>query len=135
MIVSRERAIITGPADVGNHLRKLLQKEDNLSREREHFWIIILNTRNRIRFVELVSLGTMNASLVHPREVYRRAIKSGASALIIGHNHPSGNCEPSEDDISLTKRLMEAGKIIGIEILDHIIIGNTTLSFKEKGLL
>jgi len=135
MIVSRERAIITGPADVGNHLRKLLQKEDNLSREREHFWIIILNTRNRIRFVELVSLGTMNASLVHPREVYRRAIKSGASALIIGHNHPSGNCEPSEDDISLTRRLMEAGKIIGIEILDHIIIGNTTLSFKEKGLL
>jgi DNA repair protein RadC len=135
MIVSRERAIITGPADVGNHLRKLLQKEDSLSREREHFWIIILNTRNRIRFVELVSLGTMNASLVHPREVYRRAIKSGASALIIGHNHPSGNCEPSEDDISLTRRLMEAGKIIGIEILDHIIIGNTTLSFKEKGLL
>ena len=135
MIVSRERAIITGPADVGNHLRKLLQKEDSLSREREHFWIIILNTRNRIRFVELVSLGTMNASLVHPREVYRRAIKSGASALIIGHNHPSGDCEPSEDDISLTRRLMEAGKIIGIEILDHIIIGNTTLSFKEKGLL
>ena len=135
MIVSRERAIITGPADVGNHLRKLLQKEDSLSREREHFWIIILNTRNRIRFVELVSLGTMNASLVHPREVYRRAIKSGASALIIGHNHPSGDCEPSEDDISLTRKLMEAGKIIGIEILDHIIIGNTTLSFKEKGLL
>jgi DNA repair protein RadC len=135
MIVSREQAIMKGPEDVGNHLRKLLKKEDSLSREREHFWIIILNTRNRIRFVELVSLGTLNASLVHPREVYRRAIKAGASALIIGHSHPSGDCEPSEDDISLTKRLMEAGKIIGIEILDHIIIGTTTLSFKEKGLL
>lgn len=135
MIVSREQAVINGPADVGNHLRKLLRKEDCLSREREHFWIIILNTRNRIRFVELVSLGTLNASLVHPREVYRRAIKSGASALIIGHSHPSGDCEPSEDDISLTKRLVEAGKIIGIEILDHIIVGNNTLSFKEKGLL
>ena len=123
------------PADVGHHLRKLLKKEDRLSREKEHFWIIILNTRNRIRFVELVSLGTMNSSLVHPREVYRRAIKGGASALIIAHSHPSGDCEPSEDDITLTRRLMEAGKIIGIEILDHIIIGNTTLSFKEKGLL
>jgi DNA repair protein RadC len=135
MIVSREQAIIKGPEDVGKHLRKLLRKEDALSREREHFWIIILNTRNRIRFVELVSLGTLNASLVHPREVYRRAIKAGASALIIGHSHPSGECEPSEEDISLTKRLVEAGKIIGIEILDHIIIGSTTLSFKEKGLL
>ena len=135
MIVSREQAAIKGPADVGNHLRKLLRKEDMLSREREHFWIIILNTRNRIRFVELVSLGTLNATLVHPREVYRRAIKAGASALIIGHSHPSGDCEPSEDDISLTRRLVEAGKIIGIEILDHIIIGTTTLSFKEKGLM
>jgi DNA repair protein RadC len=135
MIISRERATIKCPADVGHHLRKLLKKEDRLSREREHFWVIILNTRNRIRFVELVSLGTMNSSLVHPREVYRRAIKGGASALIIGHSHPSGDCEPSEDDITLTRRLMEAGKIIGIEILDHIIIGNTTLSFKEKGLL
>ena len=85
--------------------------------------------------MELVSLGTLNASLVHPREVYRRAIKAGASALIIGHSHPSGDCEPSEDDVSLTRRLVEAGKIIGIEILDHIIVGNTTLSFKEKGLL
>jgi DNA repair protein RadC len=135
MIVSRERAVINGPADVGNHLRKLLRKEDSLSREREHFWIIILNTKHRIRFVELVSLGTLNASLVHPREVYRRAIKSGASALVVAHSHPSGDCEPSNEDIILTRRLMEAGKIIGIEILDHIIIGKTTLSFKEKGLL
>ena len=63
------------------------------------------------------------------------SIKAGASALIIGHSHPSGDCEPSEDDISLTRRLVEAGKIIGIEILDHIIIGTTTLSFKEKGLI
>jgi DNA repair protein RadC len=135
LIVSRERAIIKGPADVGQHLKKILAKEDSLSREKEHFWVIILNTRNRIRFVELVSLGTMNASLVHPREVYRRAIKRSASALIIGHWHPSGDCEPSEDDIGLTRRLVDAGKIIGIEILDHVIIGNATLSFKEKGLI
>ncbi len=135
MIVSRERATIKGPADVGHHLRKLLRKEDSLSREREHFWVIILNTRNRIRFVELVSLGTLNASLVHPREVFRRAIKAGASSLILAHSHPSGDTEPSNDDITLTRRLSEAGKIIGIDVLDHIIIGKTTLSMKEKGLL
>ena len=106
MIVSRERATIKGPADVGHHLRKLLRKEDSLSREREHFWVIILNTRNRIRFVELVSLGTLNASLVHPREVFRRAIKAGASSLILAHSHPSGDTEPSDDDITLTRRLL-----------------------------
>lgn len=135
MIVSRERAVVKSPADVGKHLKKLLAREDPVSRDREHFWVIVLNTRNRIKLVELVSLGTLNASLVHPREVYRRAIKSGASALIIGHNHPSGDCEPSEDDIGLTKRLVEAGQLVGIEILDHVIIGNATLSFKEKGLI
>ena len=127
--------MVKSPADVGKHLKKLLAREDPVSRDREHFWVIVLNTRNRIKLVELVSLGTLNASLVHPREVYRRAIKSGASALIIGHNHPLGDCEPSEDDIGLTKRLVEAGQLVGIEILDHVIIGNATLSFKEKGLI
>jgi DNA repair protein RadC len=135
MIVSRERAAITGPADVGKHLRKLLGKEDSISREKEHFWVIVLNTRNRIRFVELVSLGTLNSSLVHPREVFRRAIKAGASSLILAHNHPSGDTEPSEEDISLTRKLSEAGKIISIEVLDHIIVGNATLSMREKGIL
>jgi DNA repair protein RadC len=136
MIVSRERAAITGPADLGKHLRKLLDKEDLVSSEKEHFWIIILNTRNRIKFVELVSLGTLHATLVHPREVFRRAIRAGASSLILAHNHPSGDCSPSDDDTTLTRRLTEAGRIIGIEVIDHIIIGgNTTLSFKEKGLL
>jgi DNA repair protein RadC len=135
MIVSRERAAISGPADVAKHLRKLLNKEDSISRDKEHFWVIVLNTRNRIKFVELVSLGTLNSSLVHAREVYRRAIKAGASSLILAHSHPSGDSEPSEADISLTRQLFEAGRIIGIDVVDHIIIGHNTLSMKEKGLL
>jgi len=135
MIVSRERTAIIGPADVGKHLRKLLNKEDSIGKDQEHFWVIILNTRNRIKFVELVSLGTLHATLVHPREVFRRAIRAGASSLILAHNHPSGDTKPSDDDITLTRRLSEVGRLIGIEVLDHIIIGNTTLSFKEKGLL
>jgi DNA repair protein RadC len=135
MIVSREKAEVSTPAAAEDLLRKLLNKEDHISREREHFWVITVDTRNKVRFVELVSIGTMNCSVVHPREVFRRAIKRGAASLILGHNHPSGNPEPSQEDLEITKRLVEAGKIIGIAVLDHVVIGTNGYSFKEKGLI
>jgi DNA repair protein RadC len=135
MIVSREKTELKQPADVALHLRKILNKEDRLSREREHFWVIALNTVNKVKFVELVSLGTLNSSQVHPREVFRRAIIFGAFSIIIGHNHPSGNCQPSAEDVNLTKQLKEAGRIVGIQVLDHVIIGEENFSFKEKGFL
>lgn len=135
MIVSREKAELKGPADVADHLRKILYKEDSLSREREHFWVITLSTNNKVKFVELVSLGTLNSSFAHPREVFRRAIKYGACSIIVGHNHPSGSCRPSAEDVALTKKLQEVGSIVGIEVLDHIIIGLTAFSFKEDGLI
>lgn len=135
MIVSKEKAELKSPSDVAEHLRKILNKEDSLSREREHFWVITLSTSNKVKFVELVSLGTLNSSLVHPREVFRRAIKFGACSIIIGHNHPSGCCKPSGEDLALTKQLKEVGSVVGIEVLDHIIIGDTALSFKEEGLI
>lgn len=135
MIISRERAELSTPHAVAGLLKKILRKEDCLSRDKEHFWVITVNTRNRVRFVELVSLGTMNASLVHPREIFRRAIIRGASSIILGHNHPSGNTEPSEEDLRITRRIVDAGKVIGIEVLDHVIIGLTDYSFKEKGLI
>ncbi len=101
---------------------------------KEHFYIIPLNSRNCS--ITEVSIGSLNASVVHPREVFAEAIKHSAAAVIFAHNHPSGDTEPSEEDIETTKRLVEAGKIIGIEVLDHIIVaGNKFLSFKEKGLL
>jgi len=135
MIVSREKVELSNPTAVGGHLRQILNKEDGLSREREHFWVITLSTSNKVKFVELVSLGTLNASLVHPREVFRRAIKGGACSIIVGHNHPSGNCTPSQEDIKLTNQLKEAGDIIGISVLDHVVIGDRTFSFKEEGLI
>jgi DNA repair protein RadC len=135
VIVSKEKAELKGPADVAEHLRKILNKEDRLSREREHFWVITLSTSNKVKFVELVSLGTLNSSLAHPREVFRRAIIVGACAIIVGHNHPSGNCKPSTEDVALTRQLKEVGGIVGIEVLDHIILGDTALSFKEEGLM
>jgi len=101
---------------------------------KEHFYIIVLNSRNWS--VAEVSIGSLNASIVHPREVFAEAIKNKAASVIFVHNHPSGDPEPSEGDLVTTKRLVEAGKILEIEVVDHIIITKTGfISFKEKNLL
>lgn len=104
--------------------------------DREHFKALLLNTKNAVLGIEDISIGTLNSSMVHPREVFKNAIKKNAYSVLLGHNHPSGDCTPSEEDIEITKRLVEAGKIIGIQVLDHIIIGDKIYySFKENGLL
>ena len=103
---------------------------------KEHFKLILLNPRNKIIGISTISIGTLNASLVHPREVFKDAIMHTAASVVLAHNHPSGDPEPSEDDITITKRLIEAGKILGVEVIDHIIVGkNGFFSFKEKGLI
>ncbi len=103
---------------------------------KEHFKLILLNPRNKIIGISTVSVGTLNASLVHPREVFKDAIVHSAASVVLAHNHPSGDPEPSEDDLTITKRLTEAGKILGVEVIDHIIVGkNGFFSFKEKGLV
>jgi DNA repair protein RadC len=103
---------------------------------KEHFKLILLNTRNKIIGISTISIGTLNSNLVHPREVFKEAISHTAASVVFAHNHPSGDPEPSEDDLTITKRLTEAGKILGIEVLDHIIIAkNGFFSFREKGLI
>jgi DNA repair protein RadC len=103
--------------------------------KKEYFKVLLLNTKNELIMTEEVSVGTLNTAIVHPREVFNKAIQKSASSLILIHNHPSGNPTPSREDIDLTNRLVESGKIIGIEVLDHIIIGDGEyLSFKEKQL-
>ena len=103
---------------------------------KEHFKLILLNPRNKIIGISTISIGTLNASLVHPREVFKDAIMHTAASVVLAHNHPSGDPEPSEDDLTITKRLIEAGKILGIEVLDHIVIGKERFkSFKEEGLI
>jgi DNA repair protein RadC len=102
----------------------------------EVFGILILNTKNKIVAVHEISRGTLNASVVHPREVFKPTVLHNAAAIICFHNHPSGDPEPSRDDIELTKRLVEAGKIMGIEIFDHIIVGDDRyVSLKERGTM
>lgn len=101
---------------------------------REHFYIIALNSRNFS--IAEASIGTLNASLVHPREAFAEAIKNKAASVIFAHNHPSGDPKPSEDDLEITKRLVMAGKILEIEVVDHVIVSETSyFSFKEKELL
>lgn len=103
---------------------------------KEHFRSLVLDTKNQVLADELVSIGTLNSSLVHPREVFRPAILRSGAAVILGHNHPSGVPTPSAEDISLTKRLAESGKLLGIQVLDHLVVGdNTFVSLREKGIL
>ena len=103
---------------------------------KENFYVLSFDTRNRFIGLDKVSQGTLTASLVHPRETFESAIKKHAAQIMIAHNHPSGGTDPSEEDIKITKRLSEAGKIMGIELLDHIILTKQSFfSFKEEGLI
>lgn len=102
----------------------------------EKFIAVLLNTKNEVINWDVISIGSLNASIVHPREVFNRAIKRSAASLIVVHNHPSGHIDPSREDINITKRLFEAGQLIGIPLIDHIIIGRDKYySFKEENQL
>ena len=128
--------VINNPSNIAEVFKAVLNAESEVDQDKEHFWTIGLNMRNVIKYVDLTSLGTISASLVHPREVFRLAITKGTSHIILGHNHPSGTPDPSGEDMSITRRLADAGKILGIEVLDHIIIaGPKFYSFKYSGLL
>ncbi len=105
--------------------------------DREHFWALVLNTKNRlVRTVE-VSVGSLNASIVHPRELFKEAVRLSAAAVVVVHNHPSGDPTPSGADIQLTRRLAKAGDVLGIELLDHVVIGDggEHASLRDMGLM
>jgi DNA repair protein RadC len=112
-----------------------LVRGELVGKKKEYFLAMYLDTRNRVINTSRVSIGSLNSSIVHPREAFREAIAAAAAAVIFVHNHPSGDLQPSDDDIAITKRLAKAGEVIGIEVLDHIIVGDSGfLSMKAKGL-
>ena len=134
--IKQDKKPITGPEPVAEMFRSILQCEDEIDQNKEHFWVAGLNTAGCVRYVELVSLGTLTSNLVHPREVFRLAILKGVNSIIVGHNHPSGAIEPSGNDRDVTSRLRKAGDILGVEVLDHVIIGDQTFySFNDQGLM
>lgn len=125
-----DRVSIRSPKDVAHYIM-----EEMRYLKQEHFIALLLNTKNQIIGKETITVGTLNSSLVHPREVFKPAIKKSSSAMIVVHNHPSGDPTPSKEDIDVTHRLVNAGELIGIDVLDHIVIGdNAYISLKEKGL-
>ncbi|CQR48009.1 hypothetical protein BN1058_02348 [Paraliobacillus sp. PM-2] len=125
----QEHYCIRSPEDGAN----FVMEEMRLLKQ-EHFVCLFLNTKNQVIHRQTVFIGSLNASIVHPREVFREAVKRAAASIICCHNHPSGDPSPSQEDIHVTKRLAECGKMIGIELLDHLVIGDHKfISLKEKG--
>ncbi|TBL69786.1 RadC family protein [Paenibacillus thalictri] len=123
--------IIRSPKDAADYLMPELRYL-----QQERFCLLHLNTKNHLIQKDIISIGTLNSAIVHPREVFRAAIKRSSASILLAHNHPSGDPSPSQEDISLTKRLVEVGEVVGIEVLDSLIIGdNRFLSLKEQGLM
>lgn len=128
---SEGRYVIRSPEDAAAYLMT-----DMSSLLQEHFVVLFLNVKNEVLHKQTIFIGSLNSSIVHPREIYREAVKRSAASIIAAHNHPSGNPAPSPEDIEVTKRLVEAGSIIGIDLLDHVIIGDHKfISLKEKGYM
>jgi DNA repair protein RadC len=127
-----ERKKVDSPATAANVLHQYLEGAD-----REHFVVLLLDTQNQIIGIHTVTVGTLDASLVHPREIFKPAILANAASVLLAHNHPSGDPTPSAEDRSVTRQMVAAGGVIGIEVLDHVIVGDTSryTSFRETGLL
>ena len=123
----RAHPAVRGPRDVYE------ATADLRALRREHFVGLYLNTRNRVLARETISVGSLNASIVHPREVFEPALRQAAASLVVVHNHPSGETDPSEDDLAITRRLSEAGEILGIPLLDHVIVGAFGFTSLKEG--
>ena len=130
-LTDESKPCIRGPEDAAN-----LVSPDLRSEKREHFVALFLDTRNQVTRRKTISIGGLDASLIHPRELFKEAISCLAASVIVCHNHPSGDPTPSQEDLDITQRLIQAGKIIGIELLDHVVIGDGKwVSLKERGLM
>jgi DNA repair protein RadC len=127
--------MIKQPEDAAQLAQEFVRACDD---DKEHFWVVLLNTRHRYLMHTEVSVGSQTASLVHPREVFGPAVREGAHSILLAHNHPSGDPQPSAEDRELTTRLKACGTLLGIEVLDHVIVGNATgqwFSFRDTGWL
>lgn len=135
-LTEKERIKILNAQDIYSIMQKILLREQKIDQNREHFWVIGLENNNRILFIELVSLGSINKSIVEPMEVFSFALQKRAVKIILCHNHPSGELNPSLLDKDITDRLIQVGIIVKTYVIDHLIISKTSfLSFEETGLM
>lgn len=127
---------VTRPEDIYKLLDGYFAGLDKIDQDKEHCFVFHIDSRNHIKIMELVSIGTLDSSLVHPREVYTRAVSERSAKICVAHNHPSGDAEPSHEDIMITQRLVKAGDLLGVKVVDHIIYTkNGYSSMKEKNLM
>jgi len=124
MILSQRKQRIIGPESIAPILYSILNSEDATDQDKEHFWVVGLNGTNVIQYLELACLGILNRCNAHPREIFRLAITKAVNSIIVAHNHPSGNLDPSDEDREITRKLVESGEILGIPVMDSMIIGN-----------
>lgn len=134
-IPDSEKIEVVNSQRVFNLMYEVLMREEDIDRGREHFWVLSLSNDNRVMLLELISLGSMNKTIVEPTEVFSFALQKRAAKIIIVHNHPSGELTPSADDIDLTDRLIQVGKIVNCPVIDHLIITvEDYMSFADTGL-
>jgi DNA repair protein RadC len=125
---------VSGAREVAKVFQDILALEDTIEQDKEHYYVMHLNSKSQVLMVELVTIGILNSSLVHPRETFRRAVMTGSASIIIAHNHPSGETDPSDEDTKVTKVMFDAGQILGINLLDHLIFTKDKyFSFKNNG--
>jgi DNA repair protein RadC len=129
VVLRNSKILIRQSEDVALVFQDLLKLEDTIDRDKEHFYVMHINARQQVNLVELVAIGTLNHTDVHPRETFRRAVIEGSYSIIVAHNHPTGDVTPSEADIQTTRKLHNAGEILNIPLLDHIIFSATDRSF------
>ena len=135
-LTEAERIKILNSDDLYGIMQKILLREQKIDQNREHFWVIGLENNNRILFIELISLGTVNKTFAEPMEVFSFALQKRAVSIILCHNHPSGELRPSDEDKDITDRLIQVGIIVDLKVIDHLIISDKSyLSFKDIGLL
>ncbi|HHD2753695.1 TPA: RadC family protein [Clostridium perfringens] len=126
-----EKDVIKKPEQVFEVVKNFLGEVD-----REHLIVIVLDVKNKINSISVASVGTLNSSIVHPREVFKTAILANGASIILAHNHPSGDTSPSKDDINITTRIKECGVLMGIELLDYVILGDEKfISLKNEGII
>lgn len=135
-LAEEEKIKILNSEDIYRIMQKILLRENKIDQNREHFWVIGLANNSRILFIELISLGSINKTIAEPMEVFSFALQKRAVRIILCHNHPSGELQPSEEDKNISDRLIQVGIIVNTEVLDHLIISDKNyLSFADTGLL
>lgn len=133
MTFFKDQNLQASPERVAQVFKDVILTFDRIDQEKEHYLVMHIDTRSKIKMVEVVSIGTVNSSLVHPRETFRRAVVEGSTSILIAHNHPSGDPEPSDADTQVTKSMNDAGNILGITMLDHLIIGKDSyFTFRDN---